>query len=184
MFRIVYVPVKERLLLEWILQLLNAVLAFCINVFQSTVYQMKIQIHENPCSNDSKKNNFNLYNFKQIRGSLSDAAALMFLHSMILSHLNYCMSSWSMSGSTILKPVELLYKKALKTPFSYHHCNILEKYDWLSFIDFSTFSSICLIYKVLHGLAPPPLQEFINYRQTRITRAVVNRDCEVPFRIC
>ena len=91
-----------------------------------------------------------------------------------------------MSGSTILKPVELLYKKALKIldkkPFSYHNCKILEKYNLLTFENVCKFSSICLVYKVLHGLAPPPLQEFIKYRQTRITRAVVNRDCEVPFR--
>ena len=65
--------------------------------------------------NQIKKNQFNLCNFNQIRGSLSDAPALMFLHSMIRSHQNYCITSWSMSGSTILKTVELLYKKALKT---------------------------------------------------------------------
>ncbi len=117
---------------------------------------------------------------------MSDAAALMFLHAMIFSHLSYCVTSWSMSGSTILKPVESLYKKALKTldkkPLSYHHCNILEKYDLLSFDNFCKFSYICLVYKVLHGLAPPQLQEFIKYRQTRVTRAVLNRDVEVPFR--
>ncbi len=62
----------------------------------------------------SKKIKFHLCNFKQIRGSLSEAAALMFLHSMIFSHLSYCITSWSVTGSTILKPVELLYKKALK----------------------------------------------------------------------
>ena len=105
---------------------------------------------------------------------------------MIFSHLSYCITSWSMSGFTILKPVELLYKKALTTPdkkpLSYHHCNILEKYNLMSFDNFCKFSSICLFYKVLHGLAPPPLQESIKYRQTRVTSAVVNRDVEVPFR--
>ena len=52
----------------------------------------------------------------------------------------------------------------------------------MSFDNFCKFSSICLFYKVLHGLAPPPLQESIKYRQTRVTSAVVNRDVEVPFR--
>lgn len=60
----------------------------------------------------SKKIKFHLHNFKQIRGSLSDAAALMFWHSMILSHLSHCITSWSMTGSTILKPLELLHKKS------------------------------------------------------------------------
>ena len=34
----------------------------------------------------------NLYNFKQIRGSLSDAAALMFLHAITFSDLSYCIT--------------------------------------------------------------------------------------------
>ena len=42
-------------------------------------------------------------------------------------------------------------------------------------MNFCKFSSICLIYKVLHGLAPSPLLEFIKYRPTRLTRAVVNK---------
>ena len=39
-----------------------------------------------------------------------------------------------------------------------------------------------LLYKTLHGLAPPCLQDFIKHRQTRVTRAVVNKDVEIPFR--
>ena len=109
----------------------------------------------------------------------------MFLHAMIFLILAIA----SPAGlCRALLSVELLYKKALKTldkkPLLYHHCNILEKYNLMSFDNSCKFYSFCLLYKVglLHGLAPPPLQEFIKYRWTLVTRAVVDRDVEVPFR--
>ena len=114
---------------------------------------------------------------------MSDSAALTFLHAMIFSHLSYCITTWTMVGPTTLTPVEVLYKKALKIldkkPISYHHCNILDKYNHLSFCK---FSYCCLIYKTLHGLAPPCLQDSFKYRQSRATRSVANREIEVPFR--
>lgn len=131
---------------------------------------------------------FNLYNFRQIRRSLTDSAAMLFLHSMISSHLSYCLTSWSLTATTTLKPIESLHKKALKIlgkkPFSYHHCNILSQCSLLSFENFKKFKSVCLMYKVLHGLAPPPLNDFITLRPitTRVTRAVTNRECVVPLR--
>lgn len=86
---------------------------------------------------------YNLYNFKQIRRSLTEGAAMMFLHTMIFSHIDYCLTSWSLAGATTLKPVESLYKKSLKVldkkHFSYHHCNILSKYNLLSFENFKIF---------------------------------------------
>lgn len=46
-------------------------------------------------------------------------------------------------------------------PYSYHHCNILDKYNLLNFTNFKNVEYVCLLYKPLHGLAPPPLAEFI-----------------------
>ncbi len=45
----------------------------------------------------SKTIKYNLYNFRQIRRSLIDDAAMMFLHSMIFSHMDYCLTSWSLA---------------------------------------------------------------------------------------
>lgn len=50
--------------------------------------------------------------YKQIRPS-NDSASLMFPHSMIFSHIDYCITSWSFSGATALKPIESLCKKQL-----------------------------------------------------------------------
>ena len=46
---------------------------------------------------------------------------------------------------------------------------------------------VCLIFKVLNGLAPPPLKEFIKRndsggRKTRATTRGESGDCDVPFK--
>lgn len=138
----------------------------------------------------SKSTKFHLQNFKQIRNNLTDTAARMFLSSVILSRLEYCLTSWSFTGVTTLKAAESLYNKALKIfdkkPSTYHTCNILHKYDLLSFSHLVDFKRACLVYKTLHDLAPPPLKEFIKRSNTqsaaRVTRAVVRGDCAVPYR--
>uniref|UniRef100_A0A8C7X350 Reverse transcriptase domain-containing protein n=1 Tax=Oryzias sinensis TaxID=183150 RepID=A0A8C7X350_9TELE len=107
---------------------------------------------------------FNLNNFKQIRPFRTLGAARMFLHSMILSHIEYCITCWSLAGVNTSKTIESLYKKSLKVlyrkPMSFHVCNILKKYKLLSFENFKNFKFACLMCKVLHGLAPPPMSDF------------------------
>ncbi len=130
---------------------------------------------------------YGLANFRQIRNSLTDSAALMFFHSMILSHIDYCLPSWSLACSTALKPIESLYKKGLKIldkkPHSFHTCNILKKRKFLSLQNFKTFRYACFVYKTLHGLAPPPLKEFFRRRSVggMNTRACDRGDCENPI---
>ena len=38
----------------------------------------------------------------------------MYTHSMVLSHITYCLSTWSHGSTTTLKPLESLYKQTLK----------------------------------------------------------------------
>uniref|UniRef100_A0AAQ5Z6P0 Pyridoxal-dependent decarboxylase domain-containing protein 1 n=1 Tax=Amphiprion ocellaris TaxID=80972 RepID=A0AAQ5Z6P0_AMPOC len=69
-------------------------------------------------------------------------------------------------------------------PFSVHHCTVLDKYNFLSFDNFVNFKNACFVYKVLNGLAPPPLQEFIKRKTVSgmATRAMARGDCHVPYR--
>lgn len=84
---------------------------------------------------------------------------------MIISHIDYCLTTWSLACPTTLKNIESLYKKALKTldkkTLSHHYCRILKKHRLLEFKNMINLKSACLLYKVLHSLAPPPLKEFI-----------------------
>lgn len=131
---------------------------------------------------------FNLSNFRYIRNNMSTQAAKMFMHSMIFSHITYCLTSWSQADQTTLKPLQSLYKQTLKVldrkPRRYHHCNILSKYNLLSWENLIKFTNICLAYKILHGLAPPPLCDFLSVRSNNNhnTRATSRGDCVIPFR--
>ncbi len=64
-----------------------------------------------------KKVKFNLVHFGLLE-TLSNEAAKVYFHSMIISHITYCLTSWLNSHAIVLKPMELLYKQAL---------NILDK---------------------------------------------------------
>ena len=55
-----------------------------VNEFNNLGVILRLQTRKNLVKIITKKKKINLCNFKQIKGSLSDAAALMFLHSMIL----------------------------------------------------------------------------------------------------
>lgn len=90
----------------------------------------------------------------QIRHSLSDSAATMFLHSMNLSHIDYCLISWSLTCTTPLKSIESLFKKKLKIldkmAFSLHTCNIMKKNNAIfkvpQFLLHAFFSNVFCLY--------------------------------------
>ncbi len=83
-----------------------------------------------------KKVKFNLYNFMFIRDYMSLEAAKMYMYSMVISHMTYCLSTWSQASSVTLKPLESLYKRTIKVfdkkSVHYHNCAILKKYNLLS----------------------------------------------------
>ncbi len=57
-----------------------------------------------------KQVTFNLYNFKFIRDHMSLDAAEMYMYSMVISHMTYCLTTWSQTSSVTLKPSESFYK--------------------------------------------------------------------------
>ncbi len=105
---------------------------------------------------------------------------------MIVPHITYCITTWALACKSTLKPVEIAYKQSLKIldkkPNTYHHCAILKKYEFLSWENIIKYSDCIVVYKILHGLAPPPLSEFIKKNTNRSTRAGSRGDCLVPFR--
>ncbi len=48
---------------------------------------------------------FSLSNLRFIRDYMSSDAALMYMHSMIISHITYCLTTWSQASITTLKPL-------------------------------------------------------------------------------
>lgn len=54
---------------------------------------------------------FNLSNFRFIRDHMSTEAAKMYMYSMVISQITYCLTTWSQASATTLLPVQSLYKK-------------------------------------------------------------------------
>lgn len=107
-------------------------------------------------------------NFRHIRHQMSTQAAKMYMHSMILSHITYCLPIWTQAGVTSLNPLQSLNKQTVKIldkkPIIYHHCPILQKNSLLSWENVIKYSNLCLLYKIISGLSSPPLHQFINIR--------------------
>lgn len=132
---------------------------------------------------------YNIVNFRHIRNCLSLDAAKTYMHAMILSHMVYCITCWGQASESGTRPLASLYKQTLKTldkkPMHFHHCKILEKYRLLSFEHLRQLADSCMVYKIINGLAPPPLCDFVHIRPTnsiRATRTVSALDCVKPFR--
>lgn len=74
---------------------------------------------------------FNNRNFNHIRNTLNMNVAKTYFYSMIISHMDYCLTSWSLACPTTLKTIENIYKRSLKLldkkPTSHHHCHVLKK---------------------------------------------------------
>ena len=104
----------------------------------------------------------NLSNFKHIRPFLTIERAKTYLRAMIFTHISYCYTTWSNTSESTLKPIKSLFKRTLKTlhkkPIYYHYCKIANKHKIMDLDSFQLFLDVCLIFKVLNGLTPPPLQ--------------------------
>ena len=136
----------------------------------------------------SRITNFALKNFRHLRNHMSTEAAKMYMFSLILSHINYCLPTWAIASSMTLKPIVSLYKQAVKIldkkPRSFHHCSILRKYRLLSWDNLIRFKNGCLVYKIRYSLAPPPLCSLLQFRSTvtSATRGAARGDCVVPYK--
>ncbi len=118
---------------------------------------------------------------------MSSDAALIYMHSMIIYHSTYCLTTWSHASITTLKPLDSLYKQSLKTldkkSVQFHHCSILKKYNLLSWDNLIKYVHICLLFKTMNSLFSP-LKQFVNIRTTahRSTRGGERGDCIIPFK--
>lgn len=93
---------------------------------------------------------------------------------------------WSQASLSIIKLMSSLYNQSLKIvakkPVRSHHCDILEDYELLSFDNFLKFSSLKLVFKCLHNLAPAVLCQSISRQHSRVTRGTVNGNCKTEWR--
>ena len=116
---------------------------------------------------------FNLDNFRFIRNCLTTEVAKLYFKSK------------GQACCTTLKRIQSVYKQALKVldrkPNSHHHCYILRKHELLSWETLVQYTDACLVFKILNGLAPPPLSIFVQLKTqtygSRSTRSAMRGDC-------
>ena len=148
-------------------------------------YHLKFDKHVKKISKIVK---LNLYTFRLIRECLTFEAAKIFLHSMILSHFNYCITAWSQASPSVVKPLKGLYNRAIKIlgkrPIRSHHCNVLRDLKMLSFENYITLSNSNLTHKCLHDQAPQALCDLVlpMHALGRCTRSATAGNCQVPKR--
>ena len=127
---------------------------------------------------------FNLANFRFIQNCLTTEVAKLYFKSMVLPHLTYCLTSWAQACCTTL--FSLSTKKALKVLDSHRHCYILRQHELLSWKNNVQYTNAYLVFKILNGLAPPPLSTFVKQKTqiygSRSTRSAMRCDCIVPLR--
>ena len=130
----------------------------------------------------------NLYTFKMIRNCLTSHAANIFMHSMIFSYLGYCATVWSQAGLTVIRPLEMIYNRAVKIldrkPIRFHHCHVIKKLNILSFDNFTKFANLKLIHKCIHNQAPRVLGDMVEPLglSGSSTRGAAAGNCKVPLR--
>lgn len=73
-----------------------------------------------------KKSNLHLANVRQIRNNSTTEVLKLYINALILSHMNYCLTSWTQTVSTTLWSVQTLCKHALIN--TYYRC----KHFWQS----------------------------------------------------
>jgi len=71
-----------------------------------------------------------------------------------------------------------------RMPNTHHHCHCLKKHNLMTWDNLIKFTDSCLVFKFLHGLAPPPLTAFIKQKTTvfRHTGSVTRGDCVIQMR--
>ena len=79
--------------------------------------------------------------------------------SIVESHFRYCCSVWGCAGDTALRKLQNLQNWAARvvtnSPFDHASLPLISKLGWLTVNEMIDFETACMVYKALHGLAPP-----------------------------
>ena len=128
-----------------------------------------------------------LYVYNKIRPYLTKHVSNIYLHSIILSKLSYCLPIWSLTTKEILNPIERLYNRTYKIHGKLsnwtHHCTALDHSDALTFKNYSKLQAIKLFYKIQSNQFPATINSLLpnqTKRHTRITRATTQDLIRIP----
>lgn len=135
-----------------------------------------------------KKIKSKLYLLQRIRKYLPRSARRQFFNSFILPHFDYCLSVWgSCEEPLYMRRLDRLMKKGMRLilncPFDTPSNFMYQKMKWFPLKYRYKHKVVQLVYKGLHGIAPPYINELLKYFKPNTTmtlRSVSRKNLEVP----
>lgn len=143
--------------------------------------------YKNHANNLTNKLKQKIYVYNKIRRYLTHTISNIYLHSIILSKLSYCIPIWSLTTKETLEPLARLYNRAYKIhgrfPNWTHHCIALTHSNALTFQNYINSLTIKLFYQLKTNSLPPIINSLLptrNVTQTRTTRSVTQDLIPIP----
>ena len=109
--------------------------------------------------------------------------------SIVESHFRYCCSVWGCAGDTALRKLQKLQNRAARvvtnSPFDHASLPLISKLGWLTVNEMIDFETACMVYKALHGLAPPYMKSMFQTLSESCNRTLLNTSTDLRiFLLC
>ena len=108
--------------------------------------------------------------------------------SIVESHFRYCCSVWGCAGDTTLRKLQQLPNRAAcvvtNSPFDHKSLPLISKLGWLTVKDMIDFETARMVYKALHGLAPPYMKSMFHKLSAFCNRTLRNTSTDLRIPLC
>ena len=108
--------------------------------------------------------------------------------SIVDSHFRYCCSVWGCAGDTTLRKLQKLQNRAARvvtnSPFDHTSLPLISKLGWLTVKEMIDFETACMVYKALHGLAPPYMKSMFHKLSESCNRTLRNTSTDLRIPLC
>ena len=102
-------------------------------------------------------------------------------------HIRYCCSVWGCAGDTVLQKLQKkIQNRAARivtnSPFDKASLSLISQLKWVNIKEMIDFEAATMVYKSLHGLAPPYMQDMFHKLSDRRNRVLqsTETDLEIP----
>ena len=129
----------------------------------------------------------------KVRNHLSQRILLLLYHSMIKSHLQYCIMTWCNGNKTMIKHLQTAVNKFIRLIFGLNGRDsvkdVMQKHSIFSINQLEVLETASFMYKYLHGDLPETFQNLLddnfldgsNSRHTRSLSKLFPRFCRIEL---